>query len=86
MHEVRLNAEEERLRLECELEATGYWPGARVLVDTIDGKVRAAVYLPEDGAEPDASAECSAPRSSAREALDEVLVSLRRQRGPRSSA
>jgi hypothetical protein len=86
MHEVRLNPEDERLRLECELEATRQWPGARVLVDTVDGLVRAAVYLPEDGAEPDASAERSAPRSSAHEALDEVLASLRKQGAPCSSA
>jgi hypothetical protein len=48
-----------------------------VLVDRVGELYRAAVYLPEDGVQPDASAQQSAPRNSAKAALDELLLALR---------
>jgi hypothetical protein len=82
MHEIMLNSRDEQLRQQCELLAIKHWPGARVLVDATDGGMRAAVYLPEDGVEPAASAECSATHGTARAALVEVLALIRQQRAP----
>lgn len=76
MHEVTLQGEDERLRLQCEQEAVQCWPGARVLVHPVADKFRAAVFLPEDGVDPDASVEPSALHRTPHEALEEVLHAL----------
>ena len=82
MNEAKLQAEDEALRVACEREALRHWPGARVLVDTVEGRYRAAVYLPEDGADPGASAERSEPRTAASEALRELCDIITRQDAP----
>jgi hypothetical protein len=74
---ISLSVADETLREACEREAAKPWPGARVLVDRVGELYRAAVYLPEDGVQPDASAQQSAPRNSAKAALDELLLALR---------
>lgn len=76
MYEVTLQGEDERLRRRCEQEASRSWPGARVLVHPVAGKFRAAVFLAEDGVEPEASVEPSALHSTPHEALEEVLCAL----------
>jgi hypothetical protein len=80
MNEVTLNREDERLRLECEREAGKCWPGARVLVHAVGEQYRAAVYLTEDGVDPDASADPSDLYKNPRGALDEVLHAVRGER------
>lgn len=82
MREIMLNTGDEQLRQQCEREAEKHWPGARVLVDAPGGGMRAAVYLPEDGVEPAASAVHSAVHGTARAALDEVLALIRQQKAP----
>ena len=85
MQQVQLKGEEERLRQQCEREASEHWPGARVLVDVVNGRYHAAVYLPEDGIEAAASAEQSELRDSPRDALEEVLIAMQKQKTLRSS-
>lgn len=74
---ISLSVEDEALRDACEREAWHPWPGARVLVDLVGERYRAAVYLPEDGVQPDTSAQQSAPRDSAGAALHELMLALR---------
>lgn len=76
MYEVSLQGEDERLRQRCEQEASRCWPGARVLVHPVDDKFRAAVFLAEDGVEPEASVEPSALHATPHDALEEVLHAL----------
>jgi hypothetical protein len=76
MYEVKLEGDDERLRLQCEREAAQSWPGARVLVHPVEGKFRAAVFLAEDGVEPDASVEPSALHRTPHDALEEVRHAL----------
>ena len=76
MYEITLNGDDERLRQRCEQEASRCWPGARVLVHPIDDKFRAAVFLTEDGVEPEASIDPSALRTTPHDALEEVLHAL----------
>jgi hypothetical protein len=78
MNEVTLQGDDERLRQECEQEAGRSWPGARVLVHPVSGKFRAAIFLAEDGVEPDASVEPSALHRTPHDALEEVLHALGR--------
>jgi hypothetical protein len=80
MDEIKLDGEEERLRLDCEHKASSFWPGARVLVHAVAGRYHAAVFLPEDGVDLDACAEPSDWRDTAREALDEVDHAIGRMR------
>lgn len=86
MQEIRLNGEDERLRLECEQAALQFWPGARVLVHGDEGRYRAAVFLPEDGVDPDACAEPSDLHRTPHAALDEVLHALVDQAVPHGHA
>jgi|GEM_PF-3872422 len=76
MHEVTLQGADERLRERCEQEASRCWPNARVLVHPVQGRYRAAVFLSEDGVEPDASVEPSALHRTPHDALEEVLRAL----------
>lgn len=75
-----LNEQDEQLRVATEREAARHWPGARVFVHAQDGQYRAAVHLPEDGLTLAASAERSELRQTPRDALDEVMQTIRRQR------
>jgi len=76
MEEIELAQGDEQLRATCEREAIRQWPGARVLVQGEAGQRCAAVYLPEDGTDPGASAARSAAHHSARAALNELLGAL----------
>jgi hypothetical protein len=76
---ISLSNADESLRAACEREACQQWPGARVFVDIVEERYRAAVYLPEDGLQPGASAQQTEPRDSARAALEELLDALRAQ-------
>lgn len=78
--EVVLEGADEQLRRACEERARALWPGARVLVHRTSPGHRAAVYLAEDGVDPDASAERSGITASAGAALQEVHDALGRQR------
>jgi len=82
MEETKLGKDDEQLRLHTEQEAVKHWPGARVLVHGEAGQYRAAVHLPEDGVSLAVSAESSEPRASPREALDEVLRTIKKQKVP----
>jgi hypothetical protein len=77
MEEIELAQGDEQLRAMCEREAVRQWPGARVLVQGNAGQLCAAVYLPEDGTDPGASAARSGAHDSARAALDELLGALK---------
>jgi hypothetical protein len=76
--EVKLSSQDEALRTQCERDAAHRWPSSRVLVEWVDGAFCAAVFLPEDGVDPDVSAERSAPAASAREALTQLREALTR--------
>jgi hypothetical protein len=82
MNEVTLTQEDEGVREACERQANEFWPGARVLVHPVGEQYRAAVFLPEDGVDPDASAEQSELHASPRAALQEVLAALKQQQAP----
>jgi hypothetical protein len=80
MDEMILDGSDEQLRRACEERARAHWPGARVLVHRTGDRYRAAVFLAEDGVDPDASAERSELKASPGAALSEVRDALDRQK------
>jgi hypothetical protein len=73
-----LSSSDAELRDRCERVACEHYPGARVLVERHPDGIVAAVVLPEDGSDLDASAVRSEPRASPGDALRELEQDLQK--------